>query len=133
MKKLILSILLLGSIIQSGAQGNLVANNNLCFFDNTFEPPVFSTQNTTLTDFIQANLYYPDLAIEHGIEGEVVVLVHLQADGKVESARVISGIGFNCDEEVIRLIMAMPYWEPAILGGTPVASKVKIKVRFRLR
>ena len=133
MKKLILSILLLSSIIQSGAQGNLVANNNLCFFDNTFEPPFFSTQNATLADFIQANLHYPALAIEQGIEGEVVVLVHLQADGNVESAKVTSGIGFNCDEEVIRLIMAMPSWEPATLSGTPVASKVKIKVRFRLQ
>ena len=132
MRKLILSILLLSSILQSGEQRNLVANNNLCFFDGTFEPPVFSIQNTTLADFIQANLRYPALAIKHGIEGEVVVMVHLQADGKVESAKVTSGIGFHCDEEVIRLMIGMPSWEPATLGGTPVASKVMIKVRFRL-
>lgn len=133
MKKLILSIFLLSSVIQSNAQRSLVTYNNWCFINKDSEPPFFPHQDVNLAAFIQANLHYPDLAIEYGIEGEVVVLVHIQPSGKVDSATLISGIGFGCDEEVIRLIMAMPSWKPATEGGTPVASKVKIKVRFRLQ
>lgn len=81
-----------------------------------------------LQDFLQAHLQYPQLALANCIEGEVVLLLRFSEQGRVESAKILKGIGFGCDEKALRL--AMLFSQPA---EVPVASSLKLSIRFRLR
>ena len=46
---------------------------------------------------------------------------------------IFSGIGYGCDEEVIRLINMMPVWKPGMKDGKQVRVKLNIPVEFKLR
>jgi TonB family protein len=58
---------------------------------------------------IQNRLVYPDSALKYGIEGKVYVLALIDSVGNVESARIIKGIGYGCDEEAIRLVLSAKF------------------------
>jgi len=58
---------------------------------------------------IQNRLVYPDSALKYCIEGKVYVLALIYSVGNVESARIIKGIGYGCDEEAIRLILSAKF------------------------
>jgi hypothetical protein len=44
----------------------------------------------------------------------------------------LKGIGYGCDEEVIRLIKEGPRWVPTRKNKEPVRDKVKVRLRFAL-
>jgi len=58
---------------------------------------------------IQNRLVYPDSALKYCIEGKVYVLAPIDSVGNVESARIIKGIGYGCDEEAIRLVLSAKF------------------------
>jgi len=53
--------------------------------------------------FIQSQLQYPEAAQEAKIQGSVHVQVSINHLGAVIQAKVISGIGYGCDEEALRV------------------------------
>lgn len=86
-----------------------------------------------LTGFFQDNLRYPSLALENGVEGEVGLRLTLLENGEIGNIKVVNSLGFGCDEEAVRLVLALPSWHPATLGGRPVTSEAYLKIRFRLQ
>jgi len=74
---------------------------------------------------------YPSLAIERGIEGTVVLLVSVSADGKVThvETKVSSGSPL-LDREAVRTVSS---WEfrPAVRRGRPVECRIEVPIRFR--
>ncbi len=81
---------------------------------------------------INANLKYPQEAIDKKIEGQTVVEFVVDTDGKVTNAKMASGLGSGCDEEVLRVVALMPTWIPGTVDGTPVKVKMNIPVMFQL-
>ncbi|MFC2111538.1 energy transducer TonB [Bacteroidota bacterium] len=71
-------------------------------------------------DFINANLKYPELAKEQGIQGTVYVTFIVEKDGSLSEAKIIRGIGGGCDEEAIRIVKLMPNWNPGKLRGNAI-------------
>src|ERR1700741_1746099 len=89
------------------------------------EMPEFSADPNGLLKFVASNVSYPDLAREIGKEGTVYVSFVVNEFGNVENPKILRGIGYGCDEEVIRVISKMPKWrKPGKQSGQPV------KVRF---
>jgi TonB family protein len=85
------------------------------------------------TKFVEAD--YPKEAIEKGLETDVILLLDINADGKVDAANVTepgkpAGIGF--DEAA--LIAAQQFeFEPAELDGKKIAVQIGYKYKFRLK
>jgi hypothetical protein len=52
--------------------------------------------------------------------------------GQVSDFKVVRGIGFGCDEEVIRLIKAGPKWSPTKKNEEPIKDRVRVRMRFAL-
>ena len=50
----------------------------------------------------------------------------LGTDGKVQSAKVLRGIGGGCDEEVLNAVLRMPAWNPAKQGNVEVPLRMTI-------
>jgi len=98
------------------------------------EMPEFEGGNAGLMNYIAKSIIYPEIAKEVGAQGTVYVSFVVNEVGKVESAKVLKGIGLGCDEEVLRVINKMPQWKkPGKNGGHAVKVRFNIPVAFRLK
>lgn len=94
--------------------------------------PEFPGGEESLFQYIKDNVKYPDKANRKGIEGRVVVNFIIDKDGNVTKPKVLSGIGYGCDEEALRVVAAMPKWTPGTQRGKPIAVAYNLPVRFKL-
>ena len=72
------------------------------------------------------------MAKTQGIEGEVIVSFYINDNGLVENPVILSGIGGNCEEEVLNAINHMPAWKPAIQAGHRIKTKKLLAIKFEL-
>lgn len=76
--------------------------------------------------------HYPRVARQKGYEGQVVLRVHVDSQGRATSVRVIHSSGHPLLDEVARKAILRWRFDPARRFGQPVASTVQIPVVFRL-
>ncbi len=82
--------------------------------------------------YLEQSLTYPKLAMANDVEGKVTIQFTIQPSGQLTDFRVVRGLGYGCDEEVIRLIKEGPQWKPTKRNDEPVKGKGKVKMRFKL-
>lgn len=76
---------------------------------------------------------YPFVARRKGWEGAVVLLVKLEADGRVEEVGVLESSGYDLlDQEAVKAVSSWRY-EPAYKDGKPVVCQIKVKIAFALK
>lgn len=80
--------------------------------------------------YLDANLRYPQEALENKIKGRVVVEFNVGLDGSLTNFSVIKSLGHGCDEEVIRLVKEGPQWKPTTEDDKPVESTVRVRMKF---
>jgi len=80
--------------------------------------------------YLKNSLRYPQQALENNVKGRVTVSFTVHTDGSVDEFNVLKGLGFGCDEEVIRLVKAGPKWSPTTQDGAPVESEIRVRVKF---
>ncbi len=86
----------------------------------------------TFYQYIAENLKYPAEAKAQGIEGKVYIQMIIGADGSIEEAVAVKGIGGGCDEEALRVIRNAPAWQPAMQRGKKVKQKIVLPIAFSL-
>ena len=79
-----------------------------------------------------AELNYPKLAQQAGIEGLVTVQFVIDKQGNPTNINIVRGIGGGCDEEVLRVLKRTTF-SPAIQNGRFVPVKMTQNVRFTLQ
>lgn len=97
------------------------------------EPATF--RNGGLNEFriwVQENLVYPKLALDHKIFGMVVVEFCVNAKGEVVDVKISRGVDSSIDNEAIRVIAASPLWRAPRQGGKPVKQKFVLPVVFKM-
>jgi protein TonB len=94
--------------------------------------PRFPGGPQALLYFLRSNVKYPQAAMKSGIQGEVMVLFMVEADGSVTNVSVAKGIGKECDEEAMRVFRIMPRWDPGRRYGKPVKVLVRMPVVFNI-
>ena len=95
--------------------------------------PEFPGGQTSLFQYLQKNIEYPEIAKESGIQGRVFVTFVVEEDGSVTDVRVLRGIGGGCDEEAVRVVKSMPKWNPGKQRGKPVRVQFNLPVKFTLQ
>ena len=83
--------------------------------------------------FMMQNVKYPKEAEQTGASGTVRVHFIVEKDGSLTDVRVPDSIHPALDAEAIRLVKAMPKWQPAQFKGKPVRSKAMLAIPFRLK
>jgi TonB family protein len=96
------------------------------------ELPQFPGGEEARMSFIRDNVVYPTEARDAGIQGTVFVTFVIEKDGSISDPRIIRGIGYGCDEEVLRVVGAMPNWIPGRNRGQPVRVQFTMPFRFAL-
>jgi TonB family protein len=95
--------------------------------------PEYVGGNNAMNAFIASNINYPQKAKETGIQGTVYVSFHVDENGNVVNAKVIKGIGKECDEEALRVIKMMPKWKPGNQSGKSVKVAFTLPIKFALK
>jgi TonB family protein len=94
--------------------------------------PTYRGGNEALYQYIGNNLLYPKEAKEKGIEGIVYIEYIVEIDGSITNAKILKGIGTNCDQEALRVISGMPKWNPGQQKEKAVRTKMVLPIRFKL-
>lgn len=102
-------------------------------FEIVEEMPKFPGGEAALMKFIGENLKYPEKAQEEGIQGRVTIRYIVDAKGAIRDAKILRGIDPGCDAEALRVIEAMPKWEPGKQNGKAVPVYFTIPILFRLK
>ena len=94
--------------------------------------PEYPGGTKKLYEYLGANIKYPRMARDNGIEGTVYLKFIVDERGEVSDVQVLRGIGAGCDEEAMRVIREMPKWTPGKQNGKPASVWYKLPVKFTL-
>ena len=96
--------------------------------------PQFPGGQQAMTDYMKNNLRYPEDMRQAHVEGVVKVAFTIAPSGELENVRVLSGIpkGEALNEEALRVVKAMPRWEPAQVKGVAVPMDYVLPVTFNV-
>lgn len=83
--------------------------------------------------YLRDNIKYPEMAKESGIQGTVYLKFVVEKNGKISNVKVQRGIGGGCDEEAVRVLKAMPKWQPAKQRGRAVRVWFNMPIKFTLQ
>ena len=82
--------------------------------------------------YLKNSLRYPQQALDNQVKGRVTIQFTVHADGSLDEFNVLKGLGYGCDEEVIRLVKDGPTWSPTTEDNVAVESEVRVRVKFAL-
>ena len=94
-------------------------------------PDYYDKGEEGLVAFFQEELEYPKSALEHSIQGTVVLEFIVEPNGFVTNITVKQGITGGCTDEAVRLI-SETRWIPAIVGDKHVRYKMTYPITFTL-
>ncbi len=80
--------------------------------------------------YLEDSLRYPQQALDKQVKGRVVVEFNVGVDGKLDNFVVMRGLGYGCDDEVIRLVKEGPEWIPSTEDNKAVETSVRVRMRF---
>lgn len=81
---------------------------------------------------IQQKLKYPEQAIENNIEGVVEIEFAVLKDGKLGKFKVLKGLGYGCEDQIIQILKNGPKARPGIMFGRQMEADFIIDVEFKL-
>jgi TonB family protein len=84
------------------------------------------------SEYLQKQLKYPKEALANKVEGKVTVQFVVEPNGQLSDFKILKGIGFGCEEELLRLIRQGPAWIPSKKNNQAVAEKIKVRLKFEL-
>ena len=102
-------------------------------FSHVEQMPSFPGGDKAMMEWLQANMQYPVIAAEQGIQGRVIVRFVVGPDGKVSGAEVQRSLDPSCDKEALRVIRKMPKWVPGRQNGQAVSVYYTLPVLFKLQ
>ena len=94
--------------------------------------PKFPGGESGMMKFLTENVKYPKEALDKGITGRVLVEFVVERDGSINDVKIMKSVGPILDNEAIRIVKAMPKWEPGTMNGKAVRVKHTLPVTFRL-
>lgn len=83
--------------------------------------------------WLAQNMRYPKEAVKNNIEGKVIVSFVIEKDGSVSNIKALKSPHSSLTEEVVRLVKAMPNWNPGTMSGKPVRVKYTLPLSFKLQ
>jgi protein TonB len=104
-------------------------------FSYVEQMPVFRGGNAAMYAYVADHIAYPDSALRMGIEGMVIAQYVVDIDSLAKEVKIIRGIGYGCDEAVLKLFDSMneqKLWIPGMHNHKPVPVIFTLPVTFKL-
>ena len=128
---------------------------NVNVFDVVEQNPLFPGGNKALQEFVKTNQRYPDLAMEYGAKGRVIMNFWVDSVGQVSDIKVFrymqmtydtlrlgletdekqeqvkEQIALQLGEESKRILSLLPRWSPGKIRGKTVRMRYTMPVLFQ--
>lgn len=103
-------------------------------YDFVEMPAEYPGGTAAMKEFLKANLIFPTVAQEMGIQGKCYLRFIVNQDGSISDVKVLRGVTDcpECDAEAIRVVKKMPAWKPGKLNGKDVKSVFTLPIVFKL-
>jgi protein TonB len=93
--------------------------------------PIYPGGTKAMQEFLRLNKKYPEEAFEKGIEGTVSIRYTIDYKGQVIQTKILSGIGYGCDEEAERIVSLLKF-EVSKTRKVKVQYQKTVHIHFRL-
>lgn len=108
-----------------------------CYAETGREIEYFSTTEIAeprknLSNYFKRSIRYPERARKKFIAGKVEVRFVVNEDGHISDPYKVTGIGWGCDDEALRVVANMDDWRPGTLEGVPVKMYLTLPIIFKL-
>lgn len=94
--------------------------------------PQFPGGMEALQKYFRENVRYPQSAIDSNIQGHVMVEFVIAQTGDITRVSVIKSVNPALDSEAVRVVNAMPEWEPGVQEGQKVNVYYRVPITFKL-
>ncbi|MBR6601007.1 MAG: energy transducer TonB [Bacteroidaceae bacterium] len=94
--------------------------------------PEYPGGMSELMKYLQKEIKYPKEAQEQGKQGRVIVEFVVEKNGSITEAKVMKPVDPLLDAEALRVVSAMPNWNPGKQRGKEVRTRFTLPVTFRL-
>ena len=95
--------------------------------------PQFPGGDAALMKFLSSNINYPQVAMENGVQGRVIVQFVVTKNGSVGEVKVIRSVDRDLDKEAIRLCKSLPKFIPGKMNGQAVNVWSTLPITFKLQ
>lgn len=95
-------------------------------------PPSFPGGAGAMMSWLGRNMKYPDNALSMNVQGRVIVKFVVYTDGTLGDIKVIKSVDPELDKEAVRLVKAMPKWNPGLINGKATNAWYTLPVTFKL-
>ena len=110
---------------------NIVFANCTPEFTKDSIAPSFPGGDIALFEKLRKEVRYPQIALESGIDGFVVIKFTVNKDSTISDIRTLRDNGGNyCSKEVIRVLKTLPKWNPASKNGQTISYDFVLKANF---
>ncbi len=106
-----------------------IVNNQDEVYDKVEVMPEFKGGMDGLIKYMVDNVKYPK---ETKVEGKVFISFIIDEKGKVIDAEVLKSVNVLLDKEALRVVKAMPNWNPGKDKGKNVKVKMTLPISFQL-
>lgn len=118
------------------SQGNIAERKDTpkgeMVYSTVEQPAEFPGGVGELMKWLSMNVRYPEKSVEENAQGRVLVRFIVNTDGSISEAEILKGVTPELDAESIRVVNAMPRWQPGKLNGKVVRSYYVLPITFRL-
>lgn len=77
--------------------------------ESFLQTPVYPGGDKAMREFINRYIQYPEVARKEKIEGTVRLRLDINHQGTVTAAKVVSSMGYGCDEEAQRVVRLLHF------------------------
>ncbi len=95
--------------------------------------PMFPGGEYALMKYLQANIKYPPEAAKNNIEGRVIVQFVIDETGQVGEVKIVRPVSEELDAEAVRVVKALPKFEPGRQDGEAVSVWYTLPVMFKVQ
>ena len=115
-----------------GLKKETEADESEMVYDVVEQMPAYPGSPSALYEFLSKSIQYPEEAEKAGKQGRVIATFVVEKDGSITNARVVKALDPLLDAEALRVINAMPKWNPGMQNGVAVRCKYTVPVTFHL-
>ena len=126
-----MSMMAVLSLMTASAQKTVVSQSKQNVYDTVEQMPEFPGGMPAMIEFLQTNLKYPSDAKKQNVGGRVLVMFVVETDGTISNVRVAKKVFPSLDAEAVRVVKAMPKWNPGKEKGKPVRVNFSLPIVFK--
>lgn len=108
-------------------------NQSKKVYESVEQMPEFPGGMEALMKYLYQNIQYPPTAIQNNVQGRVIVQFIIDETGQVGDVKVVRSVSDEVDAEAVRVVKALPKFEPGRQDGEPVAVWYTLPISFKMQ